>query len=291
MTLFKYEVLNTVIKLGSITKAAEALNLTQSGISHAISSLEAEMGFVLLAKSRLGIRLTGDGERIMASIRQVLAQNEIVKQQVALIKGFELGTVSIGTFSSVSMQWLPEIIKDFKNSHPTIEIQLLEGTYETIQKLIDDCQVDFGFMSARTAKAFDFIPLMKDPIVCVMPHGHKLQDRKRVSFEQLQDEIWIMPKWGPADDLRQCLKENVSNAKIEYEAAEPATVVSMVGHGLGISLLPKMVLAWQQENHNIHIINLDKSYYRLIGLAAPSFKKLSPAAIAFIDCVKKYLVS
>ena len=146
MTLFKYEVLNTVIKLGSITKAAEALNLTQSGISHAISSLEAEMGFVLLAKSRLGIRLTGDGERIMASIRQVLAQNEIVKQQVALIKGFELGTVSIGTFSSVSMQWLPEIIKDFKNSHPTIEIQLLEGTYETIQKLIDDCQVDFGFI-------------------------------------------------------------------------------------------------------------------------------------------------
>lgn len=289
MSLLKYEIVNVVIKLGSVTKAAAALNLTQSAVSHAIASLEAELGFLLLSRSRSGIRLTSEGEQIIASIRQVLAQNEIVRQQAALIKGLKIGTVTIGTFSSISRQWLPEIIKSFKRSHPAVEVKLQEGTYEDISAWIANGSVDFGFMSALTAKVFDFIPLKKDPMACIIPSDHILHTQALIRFEQVKEETWIMPKWGENDDIRQCLKANIASPRIEYEAAEPATVVSMVEHGLGISILPQMVLNSHQPNRKICIIELEKSYFRLIGLAAPSFKNLSPAAMAFIDCIKSWL--
>lgn len=77
----------------------------------------------------------------------MLAQNEIVKQQSASIKGVEIGTITIGTFSSVSMQWLPEIIKRFKVLHPAIKINFLEGTYEVIiSPWIGNGIIDFGFI-------------------------------------------------------------------------------------------------------------------------------------------------
>ena len=290
MTLYKYEIFNTTVKLGSVTKASETLRITQSGVSHAISSLESELGFTLFTRVRSGIQLTKEGEKILPSIRNVLAQNEIVKQQSASIKGVEIGTITIGTFSSVSMQWLPEIIKRFKVLHPAIQINLLEGTYEVISPWIGNGIIDFGFISEFAAKPFDFIPLKKDRIVCVLPHNHKLQARKIISFTEIQDEIFIMPKWGKNDDLKHCLFENITSPNIEYEAAEPSTVVSMVQHGLGISILPEMVLHSHRHNEQIRIISLDKSYHRLIGLASLSFKKASPAAMAFITCVKSWLM-
>ena len=106
----KYEVFRTVVESGSLTKAADLLHMTQSGVSHAISSLETELGIALLTRDRSGITLTADGELVLQRIREVLTANERLNQQVAAIKGLEIGTVRIGTFTSVSAQWLPGVI-------------------------------------------------------------------------------------------------------------------------------------------------------------------------------------
>jgi len=145
-------------------------------------------------------------------------------------------------------------------------------------------------LSKLAATTFDFIPLKKDPIVCLVPQTHPLHGREEITFQEIKDEIFIMPKWGRVDDLRQCLGDHLVNPRIEYEATEPATVVSMVQHGLGISVMTKMAFqSHEHHNQKVRLIKLNTSYYRLIGLAALSFNKTSPATMAFIDCIKIWL--
>ena len=129
----KFKVLLKVVELGSLTKAAEVMGFTQSGVSHMINSLEDEFGFSLLIRNRSGAKLTTNGEEIVKTIREILKWNEHLEQQVASIHGIELGTIHIGTFTSVGVHWLPGIIQDFQRDYPHIEIRLVEGDYREIE--------------------------------------------------------------------------------------------------------------------------------------------------------------
>lgn len=174
MSLIKYEVFLKVVELGSLTKAAEALGFTQSGISHTISSLEQEFGFPLLVRSRSGVKLTVNGEQVLQPIREILNWNEQLKQQVTDIHGLETGTITIGTFTSVSVHWLPDIIKQFREEYPYIEFKLMEGGYLEIEQWIEAGVVDCGFLSLPTRERFEVIPLKQDRMLAILPLGHPL---------------------------------------------------------------------------------------------------------------------
>ena len=111
MNIQKYQAFITVVEQGSLTKAAEELGCTQSAVSHSISGLEEELGFALLKRSRAGIRLTGEGERMISPVRDLLGSAERLKQTASSIRGLESGTVRIGAFTSVAVHWLPAVLK------------------------------------------------------------------------------------------------------------------------------------------------------------------------------------
>lgn len=287
MTLFKYEVFSKIVELGSLTKAAEALNVTQSGISHGIASLESEFGLSLLTRDRSGVKLTSNGEHLLEYVREVLLRNEQLKEKVGALKGLELGTVRLGTFTTVSTQWLPEIIKEFQNQHPSITIKLFEGDYDAIHDWITTNTIDFGFVALPTVKSFDTIPFKKDRMLCILPSNHPLSQQHTISFDQIEHEPFIMPKWGRDHDVRRILKENQVTPQIKYEVTEDQAIIAMVQNGLGISILPEMAL--RNTPQGIHMINLEKVHYRQIGIATPSLNHLSPAAQKFIDHIKNWL--
>ncbi len=187
MSLTKFEILSTVVETGSLTKAAEALSLTQSAVSHAISSLESQWGFSILIRDRSGVHLTSNGERILKYIREVLQWNEQLKQEVAAINGLEVGTVRIGTFTSVSTQWLPGIMKRFESQHPSIEIKLLEGDYDDINQWIANGAVDFGFTSlSAVSQSFEIIPLKKIECFAFYLENIRLANRMYFPFSKLK---------------------------------------------------------------------------------------------------------
>ncbi|MCP1306291.1 MULTISPECIES: LysR family transcriptional regulator [Paenibacillus] len=285
MSLAKYEVFSTVVELGSLTRTAEKLGLTQSAVSHAIASLESEWGFALLTRGRAGIGLTPNGARVLKHVRDIIQRSELLKQEVASIQGLETGTVRIGTFTSISTQWLPGIMKRFQAEHPAIEIKLLEGDYDEINDWITSGAVDFGFVSLTAARPFDIIPLTKDNLLCIVPDESPYREMNVMSLAQLQAEPFIMPKWGKESDLLRIIKINRLSLNIKYEVLEDQAIMAMVKNGLGISILPAMVL--YEALDGIHMIGLEGDPYRTIVLAAVSFKHLSPAARKF----KKHIVS
>jgi DNA-binding transcriptional LysR family regulator len=289
MSLSRYEIFHSVVELGSLTKAAEFLNLTQSGVSHAIASLETELGFSLLTRDRAGVRLTTNGVIILNYVRDTLQCNDRLRQKVAEINGIQIGTVRIGTFTSVSSQWLPGIIQIFRSRYPMVEIKLFEGDYDDINRWISNGTVDFGFVSLPVTQAFEFIPLKKDKLVCVMPRDHTLRHQHEISFEQIEKEAFIMPKWGTHGDVRRILVENNLKLDIRYEVLEDQAIVAMVKRGLGISILPEMVLRHNMED--IQSVNLERAAYRTIGIALMAMTKTSPAAKKVLNCVKSWLDS
>ncbi len=287
MSLAKYEVFSAVVELGSLTRTAEKLGLTQSAVSHAIASLESEWGFALLTRGRAGIGLTPNGARVLKHVRDIIQRSELLKQEVASIQGLETGTVRIGTFTSISTQWLPGIMKRFQAEHPAIEIKLLEGDYDEINDWITSGAVDFGFLSLTAARPLDIIPLTRDNLLCIVPDESPYREMNVMSLAQLQAEPFIMPKWGKESDLLRIIKINRLSLNIKYEVLEDQAIMAMVKNGLGISILPAMVL--YEALDGIHMIALEGDPYRTIVLAAVSFKHLSPAAQKFKKHIAAWL--
>ena len=137
MSITKYQIFLKTAACGSFSKAAEAMNFTQSGISHAINSLEAELGVTLLSRNRGGVVLTADGRALLPQVEKLCAAHHSMMQTVESLKGMDSGLVKVATFSSVSFQWLPRILKSFGQLYPNIEFEVVTGDfYDQIENWI-----------------------------------------------------------------------------------------------------------------------------------------------------------
>ncbi|QTL47881.1 LysR family transcriptional regulator [Priestia aryabhattai] len=285
MSLVKYEILNKVAEVKSFTKAADVLALTQSAVSHAITNLESEFGFLLVNRNRSGITLTTEGETMLLAIRKVLQENEKVHQEAASLLGLAKGTIKIGIFKSVSTKWLPEIIRLMEKSYPAIQIQLKEGDYLEIEQWLLSGEIDCGFINITHSNQFHIISLKKDRLLCVVSNQSALYHQKNVSFEDLEKEPFIMPTYGGYHDIKQLFEEQGVQPEIRFELMDESAILSMITHHLGISILPEMLL--DSIPQELRAIPFQVDSYRSIGLATRYH--LSPAAKKFAEATQAWL--
>ena len=174
MSIQKYEIFLRTLEAGSVSRAARDLGLTQSAVSHALSSLEERFGFPLLQRSRSGVRLTEEGKRVLPSVRTILSAEMRLQETVASIHGLSTGTIRIGTFTSVAVHWLPSMLKGFQEEHPHIRFKLLNGDYHDVEQWLEEGAVDLGFVSLPTRAPGEVTPLMKDRLLVILPKDHPL---------------------------------------------------------------------------------------------------------------------
>ena len=182
MSISKYQVFLKVVSCGTFTKAAEALNFTQSGISHAINSLEAELGVTLLSRNRGGVVLTADGRALLPYFQQMCALQHQLEQKAADLRGLDTGLVRVATFTSVSEKWMPYILKSFQELYPKIEFELLPSNFNNeIADWVTHGQADCGFISLPTPaeKYLDCWLLQRDQWKVILPCDHPLAGRQR----------------------------------------------------------------------------------------------------------------
>lgn len=277
----KYEVLYNVVEHGNITKAAKALNLTQSGISQTILNLENTMGFPLITRGKNGVKLTRNGERIFEYIREIVVLNERIQQEASLIKGFETGTLRIGTFSSITMQWFPTFLRNFEKMYPKISIKIYESDYIELEEMILNGTIDCAFLSSPKSKQLEYSPVIKDRLLCIVSDQHPLRHLSTISLEQLQQETFILPKKGWNGEVKQFFTENKLKPTIKFELSDDGSIIAMVANNFGISIRPEMTLTYLPDN--IHVLTIEKDPYRTIGIATN--QDYSPATKSFVKCV------
>ncbi|WP_141430749.1 LysR family transcriptional regulator [Bacillus sp. 03113] len=289
MSLAKLEIFLKAVELGNLSRAAETLNLTQSGVSHAVRSLESEYGFLLLSRNKAGVQLTENGRRVLKYAREILNYNEQLKQEIAAINGLEAGAIRIGTFTSVSIHWLPGIINQFRHEHPRIEISLMEGDYSDIETWIHNGVIDLGFMSLPSSDNLEVIPLKNDRMLCIVPQNHPLTNQSKISYAQLEKEPFIMPSYQCGYDVRQVLEKASVQLNVQFEAGDDHAIVAMVESGLGISVMSELAL--QGQSRNVSVVELEDCPFRSLVLSLSSIKQASPAAKRFIELTNKWIKS
>ncbi|MEW4100349.1 LysR family transcriptional regulator [Bacillus altitudinis] len=282
MSFVRFETMAKVVELGSFTAAAEALNMTQSAVSHAVASLETEWGVSLFVRDRKkGITLTDTGETLLPHIREVLNRVEKIQQEIALTKNIESGLIRIGTFASASACLLPKLLVSYQKKHPKIEFKFYEGTYEEILEWLDSGIIDVGFVvKGKADESFDLLPLMKDKMVVAYHENHRFKQQPIVDMEELADEPFIMPTGMYQSHVEDIFAEAQIKPSILFEVHDCTTIARMVGEGLGVTIGPELFLKTQQL---VQISHLNVSHHREVALACPSLTQASPAVKAFFD--------
>ncbi|SDZ08064.1 DNA-binding transcriptional regulator, LysR family [Evansella caseinilytica] len=286
MTIARFEVFTKVVDLGSFTKAAEELNMTQSAVSHAIASLETEWGTKLLIRDRRkGLLLTEIGQNTLVHIREILNRMEKINQELALAANLERGTIRTGTFASASSCLLPKILAKFQKKHPKIAFSFFEGSYEEIMEWLDTGVIDVGFIVQSEADLpYYTVPLTRDEMVVGFSPNHKLHKQPLIGIDDIKNEPFIMPKGMYQQHVEDIFRQAKASPCTRFEVHDCNTIANMVKEGLGITIGPELFLKTQAE---IEIGYLELSSWRYIALACPSLSEASPAVKAFLHVAKQ----
>ncbi|MEA5059069.1 MAG: LysR family transcriptional regulator [Candidatus Pelethousia sp.] len=281
MSIQKYRAFVKTVHYGSFTKAAEALNYTQSGVSRMIGDLETEWGVSLLERSRAGISLTSDGLTLLPLLQRICAEQEALLAQVENLHGMQSGLIRIGTFSSVATHWLPNMIKRFRGDYPKIDFELLLGDYTEIESWVQEGRVDFGFLRLPVNLELETISLEKDRLLVVLPEDHPLANCEKFPMKELEKSPFMLLEKGVNAEISAIFERNQLVPQVHFTTWDDYAIMSMVENGLGISILPELIL--QRIPYRIITKELEMPAYRTIGIAMRSQKTLSLAPRRFLE--------
>ena len=287
MTNFSYEVFSEVARQKTFIAAAKQLQVTPSAISHSINSLEKDLGFSLFVRSRSGVRLTPNGQRVLPLIQDILNAEATLNEEAALINGLNKGRVRIGAFSSVCINWLPDIINKFKNIYPDIEVTVWQGNFNDVVEQVKLGILDIGFSALPIEENLEVIPLYKDPIFCITPQDFKLHRGKSITRDDIKNEKFILQQIDYDRDTKRALDTyNVSVNSLQY-SIDDASIIAMVESGLGLGILPELALQNLSGDVNRYIFS--EHFYRTICLVTHQKKQQTPSVKAFVSIIENYI--
>lgn len=280
----RYIALQKIMELGSFTKAAEALGYTQSSISQMIASLENELSIKLLIRSRHGVKLTIEGTELYPFIERTILQYRAMQEKVNEIKGLETGIIRVGTFSSITCHWMPQLIKGFQQRYPNVQFLFHQGDYTSIQEWIKTGAVDFGFVTPPAVTDLETIIMKDGEMLAILPKNHPLADRASIRVSEISGDPYILMEEGHFSEPLNAFEAAGLKPNIKYTIHDDYAVMTMVEAGLGVSILAELVL--QRTNFDIAKIPLDPPIYRTLAIAYKDRHSLPVASQYFI----KYLM-
>lgn len=288
MDISKLALLCDIADTKNLTVSADRMGYTQSGVSHAISKLETELGVALLRRTKRGVELTRDGEMLMPYIRLVVSHYNRMDEIVDSILGLQRGSICIGSYSSIASQWLPSILRQFQQLYPSISINIREGGMQDIEQWLTEGRIDFGFLSWRREQNYRFIALARDPLYAITAKDLTLPEEYLDKFplSAFSDYPFIASENGVDYDVSVAMEQAGISPVISFKCRDDHTIVPMVENNLGISLLPGMFLKGQ---NNIRKIPVSPCTMRTLGIGILSEKTLSVAAKAFIHLSRKVI--
>ena len=286
MKISQLHALVAVADCGNFSDAALSLELSQSAVSHAIASLEEELGVPLFHRGRHGAHLTPVGERILAHGRDILQSLEMMVKEASLERGLQGGLVRIASFRSVATHVLPGVIANFRRRFPKIAVSITEIPHtQGVEQALRSHRADIGIVTIPTCDEFETRELLRDEYIVLVPPNAKLKGNK-FTWEDLASFPLILepPEYSCSWPIRNYLTAAELLVDVAYELSEDSTILSMVVQGLGVAILPR--LAAEPIPEGVQVYSLPVPLERIIGVAVLKDALLVPAVFAFLDTLK-----
>jgi DNA-binding transcriptional LysR family regulator len=244
MTFEQLRIFAAVAEREHVTRAAEALNLTQSAVSAAIGALEQRHAVTLFSRVGRRIELTDEGRLFLDEAQAVLARVRGAELALSEIAGLERGALTVHASQTIASYWLPPRLVRFRRAHPRISISLVAHNTAEVAKAVQDGAADLGLVEGRV-EADDLVQqaVARDRLVLVVGAGHPWASRRSVKGPDLIAVEWVLrehgsgtrsefedvlTRWALSPDKLNVVLELPSNeaVRMAVEAGAGATVIS-----------------------------------------------------------------
>lgn len=277
----RYIALQKIIELGGFTKAADALGYTQSSISQMIASLESELNMKLLIRSRHGVKLTIEGEELYPFIEKSIYRYQAMLEKANEIKGLETGIIRVGTISSITCHWMPQLIKGFKALYPNVQFVFHQGDYSLIPEWIKTGAIDFGFITPYASMDLKTKIIKDGEMLAVLPKNHSLAKQKNIRLCDIAKEPYILLEEGQYSEPMSAFQAAGITPDIKYTIHDDYAIMTMVEAGLGVSILAELML--RRTNFDNVCLPVDPPIYRTLAVGYKDWDSLPIASKYFID--------
>ncbi|MDD1018004.1 LysR substrate-binding domain-containing protein [Pseudomonas sp. TNT2022 ID1048] len=282
MTLTQLEIFSRVAELAGFTSAATRLGITQSAVSHAIKSLEQELGVELFRRHQAQVELTDIGGQLLLRARAMLGLAATLEQEAADARGMKRGTLRIGSFGPTSsMRLLPSILEEYRREHPGIEVHIDEGPDRQVLQWLEERRVDVGFV-VLPEERFDTFALIEDQLMALIPAGHALAREQEIRLEQLCHDPFVLTEAGSAELVTRLFIGAGLSPNIRYRSSQLLSTLETVARGEALSILAELSLP-PTADARYGSKPLSPPVRRQVGIAVLDRRQASPATLAFIQ--------
>jgi DNA-binding transcriptional LysR family regulator len=281
--LRQLEYFQSVGRLGSVTKAADQLNVTQPSVSVAIKNLEAELGVKLLDRSKKNIALTQEGQIFLQRVEYILGclQDAVVEMNDYRMP--QKGAIKIGITPIMGALLFPHAFAEFKKQNPDVKITVVEEGSLSIRNQLEKGELDIGIMITSNIRSpLESFPISTGQILVCLSKDDPLGEYPRIPFKKLRGHSFILFKEDTY--IRQLIIEECAkrhfHPRIAFSSSQIGTVLGMVERGVGISFFLEEIV---REHNEIVSRPFFKPLFLEAGLAWNKKRYLPKPAKEFVE--------
>jgi LysR family transcriptional regulator, low CO2-responsive transcriptional regulator len=289
-TVRQLQILVSLAKSLSFTRAAEELRLTQPAVSMQIKTLERLAGVRLVERVGRQVALTDAGNRMLQHAHAVLRSLADAEEDLAALRGLEAGRVSIGVVSTAKY-FAPRLLALFARRHPAIELKLAVNNREAVLQLLIGNEIDLALMGTPPrnleTSAFRFA---RHPLVIIAAPEHRLAQKRRVPVKALAAETFLVrePGSGTRAAMERFFAAHRVSPAATTEISSNETIKQAVMAGMGLAFLSQHAVGLELSAGKLVLLDIEGlPVVRDWNIVHRNAKRLSPAALAFKQFVLK----
>ena len=290
-TLRQLQVFEAIVRLGSFTRAAEELFLTQPTVSMQIKKLAEAMGMPLFEHVGRNVQPTEAGKELYDACRRMFETLANLEMKMADLQGMKRGRLRLGVITTAKY-FAPEILGEFSHLYPGIEVALKVSNRDSIIDRMQHNEDDLYIMGQAPEHDFEVeaFPFAPNPLVVMAPRDHPLVGQKNIPLARIAEEPFILrePGSGIRDAVLRCFDAQGLRPKVRMELGSNEAIKHAVVGGLGVSVLSLHTLALEGTDGPVAILDVEGfPILRRWYLVHPKGKELSLVASTFLEFAKE----
>src|SRR5437763_12010235 len=234
-----------VAEEGSFSQEAQREHVSQPSLSQQIHKLEEELNQQLFDRLPRSVVLTAAGRCLLPYARVILTAIADAGRAVTALEAEVAGRLAVGAIPSIALYILPRLIGRFQHAYPKVTFELFEDTTEKLAQRLEDGTLDLVIAStSHETPTLTRHSLGKEPLLILLPAKHRLARRKSIKWSELASEKFLLrhEEHSLSIHVRQLLAANHLNPELVLRGAQLVTMARMVAAGLGVTVIPEMML-------------------------------------------------
>ncbi|MEW2544447.1 LysR family transcriptional regulator [Streptomyces sp. NPDC047002] len=265
------------------TRAAQRLMVSQSGLSASVRALERELGAPLFVRSTRRVELTDAGRALFVEASRALASVRSAKEAVAAVQGLLRGTLAVGTEQCIAGVDVASLLARFRSEHPGVEIRLRQAGSAALAADVAEGRLDLAFLalSCSVPDGIRLLPLTRERMVLLCRPEHPLAVREQITWAELADETFVdfHTDWGARSRTDSAFASAGRERRVALEVNDVHSLIELVGHGLGVAVVPRPVARKPQAAMlcTVELADADSCQWE-VSVAVPEGRRTTSAA-------------